>query len=66
MRLKQWQIKNKLSNVELAKKIGCDPSFISHFYAGRREFSKQMCRKISKLTSGKFSIMELLFPHDRA
>ena len=37
-----------MNQTELAKKIGCDPSYISHIVNGRRNPSWQLAKKIAK------------------
>jgi len=62
MKLSQWQKKTNISNVELAKIINIDQSFLSHINNGRRRPSPKLALKIEKATGGAVTVMELLYP----
>jgi len=65
MSLKRWQKKQNLSNVKLASLLHIDPSFLTHYYAGRRNFSPQLALKIEQLTNGEVTCLELLYPDNK-
>ena len=61
MKLKTWQKKYRLSDVKMAKLLGCDPSMVSYYHAGDRNFSAAMAKKIQKITKKEVSALEILY-----
>jgi DNA-binding transcriptional regulator YdaS (Cro superfamily) len=62
MELKTYQKQLGLNNVEFASILGIHPSFLTHYYAGRKGFSREMAIAIEKVTKKNVTRTELVFP----
>ena len=61
MKLQKWQKLNGMSNLALAKLLGCDVSMIYYYHNKTKNFSPKMARKIKKKTAGQVTEMEVLY-----
>jgi len=64
MKLKDWQKLNKRTDIDVAREMGVHPSYISHLNAGRRRPSPEMAAQIERITGGRVSRIELLYPNE--
>ena len=62
MRLEEWLKSNGVKQVELARMTGVGQPFISDHINHNKCFGKKTAVKIVKVTKGKVSLGELLFP----
>jgi len=65
MQLLKWQKENKINNRELskkvrAKKVKCHETMISHYHAGRKNFSPIVAAAIENITDSDVTLREIL------
>jgi transcriptional regulator with XRE-family HTH domain len=60
MDLKDYQTKNKLSQAQLAKKLGVSPACISLFLSGKRRAGLDLIDKAYEATGGAVTANDLL------
>jgi DNA-binding transcriptional regulator YdaS (Cro superfamily) len=65
-RLFLWQKEHRVTNRELSLRASCHESLICHYHAGRKNFSPSSALRISEATGGAVTVMELIFPGERA
>jgi len=61
MLLRQWKKKNKLNNRQMANMFNFHESMFSHYFAGRKNFTAESARTITKKTKGEVTEMEILY-----
>lgn len=59
MKLRDWQIKNKIRNKELADMLKVDPSYITLLRKRGRNPSLDIATKIVELTKGQVTFKDL-------
>ena len=62
MKLKDWQKKENVSDVEVAERAGIHPSYICHINAGRKIPTPKIALMIELATGGAVKKEELIWP----
>jgi len=59
-KLRQWRERKKLSQIEIAKRLGVTQQAIANWETGIRHPHKRLWREIIKMTEGEITIEDFL------
>ena len=62
MKLKEWQEKNNITNMKLAKMLGISTSLVTYWHQGKRNITPEMAAIIEQKTHGVVNRLEVLYP----
>lgn len=62
MLLKDWLFENDWSKAKLARKLNVPRSRITEYFKGINRFTTRKCEEIEKLTEGKVTRSEAMWP----
>lgn len=65
MKLVDWMEWKKITQVDLAEKLGVNQGFISMVLAGKKNFSDELAAKVEEITGGEVTFVELKHPKFR-
>ena len=66
MELKEYIKESKINMTEFGDLVGCNQSYISLLCQKKRRPSPGLALEIEKATDGKVTVMELLYPDQKA
>ncbi len=64
-RMIRWMKIDRLTQVALAKKLGCTYTHVFNILRLRRGISPKMAKKIEQLSKGEVSRLEALYPTEK-